>query len=107
MDTVKSAAKYVCEFEPVFLHLYAKNHDLSRSQSLKAAKQKLEQSKKRILELDKLIKENEVFDSVIIDVKEHVPIKVHFTAVGIIDIPDEKELLSAMDELREKPAKTA
>ncbi len=184
LDTVKAAAKYVCEFEPVFLHLYAKNHDLSRAKNLKAAKQKLEQSKKRILELDKLtksafeqrvlygmeadvydqmlsdyqaekkdllsfveteelrlseaeqdkvdlhsfltnirkcsdtteltpslvntlIKKIDVFDSVMIDGKKHVPIKVHFILAGIIDIPNEKELLSAIDEMRGKADKSA
>ncbi len=39
--------------------------------------------------------------------KKYVPIKIHFTAVGIIDIPDEKEILQVMEEIRMKPLKTA
>ena len=38
-----------------------------------------------------------------LDGKYHVPIKIHFTAVGIIDIPSEKEILSIMDEIRNNP----
>ena len=38
---------------------------------------------------------------------KHVPIDISFTAVGIINIPTEKELLAAMEEIREKPLKTA
>lgn len=35
---------------------------------------------------------------------KRVKIDIHFTAVGIISIPDSKELLSLMDEIREKSA---
>lgn len=38
---------------------------------------------------------------------KHVPIDISFTAVGIINIPTEKELIAAMEEIREKPMKTA
>ena len=38
---------------------------------------------------------------------KHVPIDISFIAVGIINIPTEKELLAAMEEIREKPLKTA
>ena len=38
---------------------------------------------------------------------KHVPIDISFTAVGIINIPTEKELIAAMEEIREKPLKTA
>ena len=182
LEAIKAAARYVSEYEPVFLYRYAKNHDLSRAQNLRAEKQKVEQSKRRISELDRLIKvafeksvlggmqselydkmladyqteqkmliaevadrENklstaevekvdlrsflttirkctelteltpslvntlirkiEIFDSVKINGKKHVPIKVHFTAAGIIDIPDEKEILQDMEELRKNPSK--
>ena len=37
----------------------------------------------------------------------HVPIDISFTAVGIINIPTEKELIAAMEEIREKPLKSA
>ena len=54
-----------------------------------------------------LIKRIEVFDGVKIDGKKHVPIKIHFTAAGIVDIPDENEILQVMEEIRTKPLKTA
>lgn len=185
LETVKAAAKYITEYEPVFLYLYAKQHDLSRAQSMKAAKQKLEQVKRRIKEIDKLIsvvfeqnvlgklsddrfmkmsvdyeqeqkdlisyvaetetaiataeqekvdlrsflaairectelteltptivntliQKIEVFNSEKgADGKKHVPIKIHFRAAGIITIPDEKEILAAMEEIRKNPPRVA
>ena len=38
---------------------------------------------------------------------KHVPIDIYFTAVGIINIPTEEELISAMEEMRDKPLKSA
>ena len=38
---------------------------------------------------------------------KHVPIDIYFTAVGIINIPTEEELISAMEEMRNKPLKSA
>ena len=38
---------------------------------------------------------------------KHVPIDISFTAVGIINVPTEKELITAMEKMREKPLKTA
>ena len=38
---------------------------------------------------------------------KHVPIDITFTAVGIINIPTENELLVAMEEMRNDPIKTA
>ena len=38
---------------------------------------------------------------------KHVPIDIYFTAVGIINIPTEEELIAAMEEMREKPLKSA
>lgn len=178
LETVKSVAKYISEYEPVFLYLYAKNHKLAAAKEMRNAKLKLEQAKKRIGELDRLIKsvfeqhilgtlseenhrsmiadyekeqrevkqfildsesevqtakeeavdlkiflENirkctditeltptlvntlikkiEVFNSVVgADRKKHVPITIHFRAAGIITIPDEKEIIAAMEEIR-------
>ena len=55
-----------------------------------------------------LIKRIDVHNSVKDDngVK-HVPIDISFTAVGIINVPTEKELITAMGKMREKPLKTA
>ena len=36
-----------------------------------------------------------------------MPIDIYFTAVGIINIPTEEELIAAMEELRDKPLKSA
>ena len=36
-----------------------------------------------------------------------MPIDIYFTAVGIIYIPTEEELIAAMEELRDKPLKSA
>ena len=55
-----------------------------------------------------LIKRIDVHNSVKDDngVK-HVPIDISFTAVGIINVPTEKELITAMEKMREKLLKTA
>ena len=50
-----------------------------------------------------LISKIEVFKKERINGKYHIPIKIHFTAVGIIDIPNEKEILSIMEEIRNNP----
>lgn len=47
-----------------------------------------------------LISKIEVFERVKIEGKLHLPVKIHFTAVGIIDIPTEKEILRVMEEIR-------
>ena len=47
-----------------------------------------------------LISKIEVFERVKIDGKLHLPVKIHFTAVGIIDVPTEKEILRVMEEIR-------
>ena len=61
------------------------------------------------LEKDVLMHQIEVFKKTKVDGKYHVPIKIHFTAVGIIDIPTEKEILATMAEIRSnsKKARTA
>lgn len=185
LETIQKVAKYVQEFEPVFLYLFAKQNTIGREIGIRQMKQKIETSKKRIKELDKLIEriyednvlgkisddrfyrmsanyekeqkelltavehdeqelqktEQEKIDLKVfleairecIDLKEltptivntlikridvhnsttgddgikHVPVDISFTAAGIINIPTEKELLQAMEEMREKPLKTA
>ena len=59
--------------------------------------------------INTLISKIEVFERVKIDGKLHLPVKIHFTAVGIIDVPTEKEILRVMEEIRNnsKPQKTA
>ncbi len=185
LETIQKVARYVQEFEPVFLYLFAKQNTIGREIGIRQMKLNIEASKRRIKELDKLIeriyednvlgkisddrfyrmsanyekeqkelltavehdeqelrkKEQEKIDLKVfleairecIDLKEltptivntlikridvhnstkgddglkHVSIDIYFTAVGIINIPTEKELLQAMEEMREKPLKTA
>ena len=185
LDTIRKVAKYVQEFEPVFLYLFAKQNTLGRETTIRNMKQNIEKSKRRIKELDMLIEriyednvlgkisderfyrmsanyekeQKELFAAVehdeqtvrkaeqekidlkvfleaireCTDLKEltptivntlikridvhnsekdesgtkHVPIDISFTAVGIINIPTEKELITAMEEIREKPLKSA
>lgn len=185
LDTIRRVAKYVQGFEPVFLYLFAKQNTLGREMNIRNMKQNIENSKRRIKELDMLIEriyednvlgkisderfyrmsanyekeqkellatvehdeqavrkaEQEKVDLKVFleairectDLKEltptivntlikridvhnsekdengvkHVPIDISFTAVGIINIPTEKELIAAMQEMRETPLKSA
>ena len=185
LDTIRKVAKYVQEFEPVFLYLFAEQNTLGREKSIRNMRQNIEKGKTRIKELDMLIEriyednvlgkisderflrmsanyeseqkellatvesdeqtvkkaEQEKVDLKVFldtirqctDLKEltptivntlikridvhnsvkddngvkHVPIDIFFTAVGIINVPTEKELITAMEKMREKPLKTA
>lgn len=185
LDTIRKVAKYVQEFEPVFLYLFAEQNTLGREKSIRNMRQNIEKAKTRIKELDMLIEriyednvlgkisderflrmsanyeseqkellatvesdeqtvkkaEQEKVDLKVFldtirkctDLKEltptivntlikridvhnsvkddngvkHVPIDISFTAVGIINVPTEKELITAMEKMREKPLKTA
>ena len=55
LKLIREAAEYITEYEPVFLYLYGKQHELHKANNFKAAKQELEKSKQRIVALDKLI----------------------------------------------------
>ena len=46
-----------------------------------------------------LIQRIEVFNPVKVNGKRHVPVKIYFTAVGVLDIPDEDEILKIMCEI--------
>ncbi len=54
-----------------------------------------------------LIKRIEVHNSVKIDGVKRVPIDIYFTAVGLVSIPDEKEMLELIEELKANPLKSA
>jgi len=185
LEAIQKVAKYVVEYEPVFLYLFAKKNTLGRETTIRNMKAKIEKSKRRIKELDMLIEriyEDNVLGKIsddrfyrmsanyekeqkellaavehdeqkireaeqekinlnifleaireCTDLKEltptlvntlikridvhnntkdehghkHVPIDIYFTAVGIINIPTEEELISAMEEMRDKPLKSA
>lgn len=184
LKTIRKTAKYISENETIFLYLYEKNHKLAAAKEMRETKARLEQAKKRIAELDKLIsasfeqlahgtireerfkilcdkyeteqrelatfvaetemavqtatenatdlkqflavirectdiqkltptlvntliKKIEVFNSEKgADGKKHVPIKIHFRAADIVTVPDEKEILAAMEEIRNTPKAT-
>ena len=185
LEAIQKTACYVQNFEPVFLYQFAKQNTLGREQTIRRMKLKIEQNKKRIRDLDKLIErlyednvlgkisddrfmrmsanyeseqkellaavesdeqtvrdmEREKIDLRLFletmrectDLKEmtptlvntlikrievhsntvdengvkHVPVDIHFTAVGIINIPDTEEILQIMEEIRTKPLKIA
>ncbi len=181
LETIQKVAEYVCQFEPVFLYLFAKRNKEGKEKNVRIMKLNVEKAKKRITELDKLIeriytdnvmgkisderfaimsanfeseqkelreslvkleqsiveaetekvdmkrflktirgctevkeltpslvntliKRIEVHNSIMVDGVKRVPIDIHFTAVGLISIPDEKELLEIMEEIKSKTA---
>lgn len=185
LEAIQKTARYVQNFEPVFLYQFARQNTRAREQSIRTLKQKIEKSRKRIQELDRLfsriyednalgklsderyarmsaayeseqkellaaaesdeqtvrdmeqeridlhqflnamrectdlkeltptlvntlIKRIEVHNSSVDEngVK-HVPVDIHFTAVGIINIPDTEEILQIMEEIRTKPLRIA
>ena len=50
--------------------------------------------------INRLIQRIEVHNSEKVDGRKRVKLDVYFTAVGLIDIPDEKELRKMMEEIR-------
>lgn len=54
-----------------------------------------------------LIQKIEVFNPEIIDGEKHVPVKIHFTAVGVLDLPDEQEVLRIMQEIKQNSKQPA
>ena len=50
--------------------------------------------------VNRLIQRIEVHKSEKVDGRKRVKLDIYFTAVGLIDIPDEKELLEMMEEIR-------
>ena len=53
-----------------------------------------------------LIKKIEIFNSVKgEDGKKHVPITIHFRSVDIVTVPDEEEIIAAMEEIRNNPTR--
>lgn len=185
LEAIQKTAQYVQNYEPVFLYQFAKQNTLGRERTIRNMKLKIEQDKKRIRDLDKLIEriyEDNVLGKISderfmrmsanyeaeqkellaavesdeqtvrameqekIDLKlfletmrectdlreltptlvntlikrievhnstvdengvKHVPVDIHFTAVGIISIPDQEEILQIMEEIRTKPLKIA
>lgn len=185
LEAIQKTAQYVQNYEPVFLYQFAKQNTLGRERTIRNMKLKIEQDKKRIRDLDKLIEriyEDNVLGKISderfmrmsanyeaeqkellaavesdeqtvrameqekIDLKlfletmrectdlreltptlvntlvkrievhnstvdengvKHVPVDIHFTAVGIVSIPDAEKILQIMEEIRTKPLKIA
>ena len=58
--------------------------------------------------VNRLITKIEVFDSTKDENgKKHVPIKVHFIGVGILEIPDAQIIIDAKEEIRKNPPSAA
>ena len=55
LEAVSDLADFARCYEPVFLYMLQQQSKIARSHDLRAAEQKLEQSKKRIREIDKMI----------------------------------------------------
>lgn len=175
---INELAKFVAEFEPVFLYMLAKKNTAGRKAEMQSLKNTIEYSKRRIKELDKLIEriyednvtgkitderfarmsisyESDQKDLIIsaensekrlaemekatvdlrlllktlresTELKEltptlvnsliqrievhnndkssghsHVKVDIYFTAIGMINIPTEEEILRMMDEIRQ------
>ena len=54
LEAIQKTARYVQNFEPVFLYQFARQNTRAREQSIRTLKQKIEKSRKRIQELDRL-----------------------------------------------------
>ncbi len=185
LTSISAMAKYVNDFEDVFLHLYSKQQNETRETNIRKMKQDIERNNLRIKELDKLIeriyednilgkisderfyrmsesfekeqkdliakvetnelnfkeiqKQNidmNVFLNTIRDCvnikeltptivntlikrievhdsykdengKKRVKVDIYFTAVGLINIPTEKEMRKIREELQQLPLKIA
>ena len=58
--------------------------------------------------VNRLITKIEVFASTMDEnCKKHVPIKVHFIGVGILEIPDTQTIIDAKEEILKNPPKVA
>lgn len=58
--------------------------------------------------INRLITKIEIFDSEKDENgKKHVPIKVHFIGVGILEIPDAQTIIDAKEEIRRNPPSAA
>lgn len=100
LEAISSLADFVKCHEAVFLYMLAKKTNAIQQKEYKRLEQSVEQSSKRIAEIDKLIEK--VFEQ---NASGHCCVKVdiYFAAVGMIDIPTENEILATMKEIRENP----
>lgn len=56
LSVIRAAADYIFQHEAVFVYLYEKQYDIEKAKALKASKNRAEQIRRRISDLDRLIK---------------------------------------------------
>ena len=103
LEAVSDLSDFVRCYEPVFLYLLAKKNNAMRQKEYQQLQQAVESGTKRIAEIDRLIERIEVHNSDKSNGHSHVKVNIYFTAVGMIDIPTEKEILATMEEIRNNP----
>ncbi len=91
LESIRAVAKYVGEFEPVFLHFFAKQNVAARETNIRTMKQNIEKSKKRIADLDKLI-ERIYEDTILGNLSEE-----RFRRMSQSYESEQKELLAAVE----------
>ncbi len=91
LESIRAVAKYVGEFEPVFLHFFAKKNVAAKENNIRAMKQRIEKSKKRIADLDKLI-EHIYEDTILGNLSEE-----RFRRMSQSYESEQKELLAAVE----------
>ncbi len=124
LEAVSDLSDFVRCYEPVFLYLLAKKNNAMRQKEYQQLQQVVENGTKRIVDLrlvlrtlrertdikeltptlvNSLIERIEVHNSDKSSGHSHVKVDIYFTAVGMIDIPTEKEILATMKEIRNNP----
>ena len=124
--------KYIFKlFLDGLLYLYEKNHRLSVAKEMRDTKLRVEQAKKRIKELTNFVSETEAEiqaakqDAVDLkaflenirectDIQKLTPTlvntlikKIEIFNSDIVTVPDEEEIIAAMEEIRNNPTKVA
>lgn len=99
-EAISNLSDFVRCYESVFLYLMATKKQTVRKTELQKLKNKVESGKRRISELDVIISRiyNDKYDG-----HCHVKVDIYFTAIGIIDIPDEKDILDIVHKIQENP----
>ena len=96
LEAIQKDAKYVAEYEPVFLYLFAKKNTLGRETTIRTMKTKIEKAKQRIKELDMLI-ERIYEDNVLGKISDD-----RFYRMSANYEQEQKELLAAVEHDEQK-----
>ena len=103
LEAVSNLADFVRCYESVFLYMLAKKNNAMRQKEYKRLQKAVENGTKRITEIDRLIERIEVHNNDKFSGHCYVKVDIYFTAVGMIDIPTEKEIQSMIEEIRNNP----